>query len=303
MTLENVRGGIRGSMTALVTPFRDGAVDGDSFDGLIERQMEGGTDWLVVCGTTGESPTLDADECSGLTRRTLERAAGRCPVMAGTGTNCTRETIRRTRAAADLGAAAALIVTPYYNRPSPEGLFRHYAAIAEATDLPMVLYNVPARTGVNLPMDVVVRLRKAFPHVAALKHATGSLEGLTDLFARSDIAVLCGDDALTFPMVMLGAAGVISVVSNVVPELMKELVAAAGAGDLEVARARHQQVALLAEGLARFGPNPVPIKAALAEGGWCSDEVRLPLVPAGAPAREGVRALLRHLEILTPVLA
>ncbi|MCO6436173.1 MAG: 4-hydroxy-tetrahydrodipicolinate synthase [Phycisphaerae bacterium] len=293
---------LRGSMTAMVTPFRNGDIDRPAFAELIERQIEAGTDWLVVCGTTGESPTLSPDEHRELVSLAVEASGGRRPVMAGTGTNCTRESIRRTREAIDLGIDAALLVTPYYNRPSPEGLYRHYAAIAEAVDIPLVLYNVPARTGTNMPMDVVIRLHRAYPHIAALKHATGSVDGVTEIRDRCDIAILSGDDAITFPLMALGAVGVISVVSNLIPLRMKALVDAALESRLDEARALHRRIARLAEGLARLGPNPVPIKAAMAEVGWIRNEVRLPLVTTDDREQAVIQELLRRFEILTPVL-
>lgn len=291
---------LRGSMTALVTPFCNGEVHWTRLDTLVERQIAGGTDWLVPCGTTGESPTLTREEHRRVLEAVIARAAGRCPVMAGTGTNSTTETVRRTREAAAAGANAALIVTPYYNRPTPEGLFRHFAKVAESTDLPIVLYNVPIRTGVNIPNDVVVRLRKAFAHVVAIKHATGSVDGVTGLLGECDIAVLSGDDALTWPLMCLGAVGVISVVANLCPSLVESLVAAALEGNHAAGSQYHRKVHDLAEGIGRFGPNPLPIKTAMAIAGLIEEEFRLPLCPLDSQAREGVECVLRRHEILEP---
>lgn len=288
---------LRGLMTALVTPFRDGEVDFAAIEKLVDRQIDAGVDWLVPCGTTGESPTLTEAEHERILETVIARAAGRRPVMAGAGANNTTTTIRCTRRTAELGASAALIVTPYYNRPSQEGLFRHYAAVAESVELPIVLYNVPVRTGVHLSNDTVVRLREKFPNIVALKDASGTVDHVTDLLARCDIAVLCGDDALTLPMMSLGALGVISVLSNLVPALMKSLVDAAASGNFAAARTYHRKVHDLAVGLARFAPNPVPIKTAMALRGMIREEFRLPLCPLDGEGRTGVERLLRRHEI------
>ncbi len=292
---------MRGAMTALVTPFTDGEVDWAGLDRLVDRQIEGGTDWLVPCGTTGESPTLSQDERRRVVESVIARSAGRCPVMAGTGTNATAATVQRTKEAAALGADAALVVAPYYNRPTPEGLYRHFAAVAGSVELPIVLYNVPVRTGVNIPNDVVVRLRDSFPNVAAIKHATGSVDGVTDLLARCNIRVLSGDDAITWPLMCLGAVGVISVVANLCPSLMKDLVTAALEGDHKTASQYHRKVYDLADRLGRFGPNPLPIKTALAVAGWIQEEFRLPLCPLDTEARSGIEAILRQHEVLEAV--
>jgi 4-hydroxy-tetrahydrodipicolinate synthase len=295
--IPTTKGTIRGLMTALVTPFRDGEVDFASMEKLVDRQIDAGVDWLVPCGTTGESPTLAEEEHERILETVIARAAGRRPVMAGTGTNNTATTIRCTRRAAELGASAALIVTPYYNRPTQEGLFRHYAAVAESAELPIVLYNVLVRTGVHLTNDTVVRLRGKFPHIVALKDASGTMDNVTDLLARCDIAILCGDDALTLPMMSLGAVGVISVLSNLVPALMKSLVDSAATANIAAARTYHRKVFDLAMGLARLGPNPVPIKTAMAARGMIREEFRLPLCPLDSESRTGVERLLRRHEI------
>ena len=287
----------RGVMTALVTPFRDGQVDYSAMERLVDRQIDMGADWLVPCGTTGESPTLTDAEHEGILKTVIARVAGRRPVMAGTGTNSTDSTIRNTRRAADLGASAALIVTPYYNRPTQEGLFRHYAAIAESVELPIVIYNVPARTGVHMANDTIIRLREKFSHFVALKDASGTVDHVTDLLHRCDMNVLCGDDALTLPMMSVGAVGVISVLSNLIPALMKSLVDAAGSGDLKAARDCHRKVNDLAVGLSRFGPNPVPIKTAMAMRGMIHDEFRQPLCAPDEEGRLGIERLLRRHEV------
>ncbi|MGD2111024.1 MAG: 4-hydroxy-tetrahydrodipicolinate synthase [Phycisphaerae bacterium] len=289
---------IRGSMTALVTPFRNGEVDWPCLEKLVDRQIDGGTDWLVPLGTTGESPTLSKPERDKLLDLVLTRANGRCPVMVGTGSNNTANTIARTKQAAAAGANAALVVAPSYNRPTQEGLFRHYAAVADAAELPLVLYNVPARTGVNITNDTVVRLRRQYPNILALKDATGGVDLTTDLLARCDITVLSGDDSLTWPFIALGAVGAISVVANLSPALMKRLVDAGLHGDLSKARDLHRKAYAIAAGLARFGPNPLPIKTAMAAAGLIAEEFRLPLCPLANEARQEVEALLRRLELL-----
>jgi len=289
---------LRGSMTALVTPFRDGELDLPALELLVDRQIEGGTDWLVPCGTTGESPTLSAAEHEGVIQAVIRQARGRCPVMAGTGLNSTSETVRRSMQAATEGADALLIVAPYYNRPTDEGLFRHFAAVAEAVTVPVVLYNVPLRTGVNVSNDVIVRLRRAFPNIVAIKHATGSVAGVTDLLARCDIAVLSGDDSVTWPLMALGAVGVVSVNSNLCPRLVKSLVDVAARGDQTAAIRYHRRVYDLAEGLGCHGPNPLPIKTAMAICGLLREEFRLPLCPLPAAARNEIERLLRRMELL-----
>jgi 4-hydroxy-tetrahydrodipicolinate synthase len=284
-------------MTALVTPFRGGEVDWPCMDRLVDRQIEGGTDWLVPLGTTGESPTLSSAEREKLLDAVISRAAGRCPVMAGTGSNNTAETVERTRQAASAGANAALVVAPCYNRPTPDGLFRHFAKVSEAVNLPIVLYNVPVRTGVNLDNDTVVGLRKRFPNIVAIKDATGNVNNVTELASRCDIAVLSGDDVLTWPLLALGGAGVISVIANLVPSLMRSLVDAASRADTSGALQAHRKVYDLATGLGRFGPNPIPIKTAMALAGLIAEEFRLPLCELDGDARKGIASLLRRHEI------
>lgn len=309
---------LSGTMTALVTPFRDGAIDWPAVDELVDFQIDAGIDWIVPCGTTGESPTLSSSEQEQLLERVIARAKNHpsrqsggdrsksqrpCRVLAGTGSNNTAESIKKTRRAQQLGADAAMLVTPYYNRPPQEGLFRHYAAVVEAVDLPLVVYNVPVRTGVNITNETVVRLRDRFPTIAAIKDATGVVDNVTDLVARCDIAVLCGDDVLTWPRMSLGAVGVISVLGNLAPGLMCDLVSAARSGDVEAAREHHRSVYNVATALARFGPNPIPIKTAMAIQGWIAEEFRLPLCPLEPEARKSMTQLLSRHEWPGPVHA
>ncbi len=289
---------LRGSMTALVTPFRDGEVDWPGLEKLVDRQIEGGTEWLVALGTTGESPTLTQTERNKVLDTVISRAAGRCRVMAGTGSNNTAETVERTKHAASVNADAALVVAPCYNRPTSEGLRRHFATVAESTDLPIVLYNVPARTGINIDNDVVVNLRESCPGIVAIKDATGNVDKVTDLQNRCDIAVLSGDDSLTWPFLSLGAVGVISVIANLVPSLVKSLVGAGLAADATTALTLHRRVYDLAEGIGRFGPNPLPIKTAMAIAGLIAEEFRLPMCPLDVQARAGIERVLRRHEML-----
>lgn len=289
---------LRGSMTAMVTPFRGGEVDWPCLSALIDRQIEGGTDWLVPLGTTGESPTLTRAEREKILDTVLARVGDKCPVMAGTGSNNTTEAVNRTKQAASAGANAALVVAPSYNRPTQEGLFRHYAAVAESTELPIVLYNVPARTGVNIDNDTIVRLCESCPTIVALKDATGGVDHVTDLLNRCDITVLSGDDSLTWPLMALGAVGVISVVANLAPTLVKSLVNAGLKGDVNAARDLHRKVYDIAVGIGQYGPNPLPIKTAMALGGLLAEEFRLPLCPITAEARGGIEGILRRHELL-----
>lgn len=288
---------LEGSMTALVTPFSRGEVDWVRWSSLIDRQIEAGTDWLVPIGTTGESPTLSSDERDRLVSVAVDRARGRAGVLVGTGTNGTRETILRSKRAAELGAGAVMVVAPYYNRPSQEGLFRHFSAVAESVDVPMVLYNVPPRTAVTIDGDTIERLVNEHANIAAVKDATGLVTNAADLTARCGVRVLCGDDVLTLPFIALGGCGVISVISNLAPELMKSLVEASRLGALDEARSLHTRVAAIASGLSKAGPNPVGIKTAMAIRGLCEEEFRLPLCPAAASVRRELEEVLDRAEV------
>ena len=289
---------LKGSMTALVTPFRDGEVDLACLSRLVERQIAGGTDWLVPLGTTGETPALSETEREQVLEGVLGTANKRRPVMVGTGTNCTQSTIEHSRRAAVMGADALLVVVPYYNRPTQEGMYRHFAAVAEAVDLPIVLYNVPARTGATLSNETTARLRNGFVNIVAIKDATGNVDGLSDLLLRCDIRVLSGDDTLTWPMMALGAVGVVSVISNLRPSWMKAMTAAALTGDTATALSQHRRVYDLAAGIGRFGPNPIPVKTAMAIVGLIAEEFRLPLCPLDAEARSGIEKVLRRHEMI-----
>lgn len=285
----------KGSIVAIVTPFKkDGAVDFDKLRELVDFQIENGTDAIVACGTTGESSTLDYEEHLDVIRIVFEQANGRVPVIAGTGSNSTAEAIELTQKAKDLGVAGVLLVTPYYNKPTQEGLYRHYTAIADAVDIPQILYNVPGRTGVNLLPETVARLA---PHknIVAIKEATGSLQQGSEVMALcgDQIDVFSGDDFITFPMMACGAKGVISVLANIMPKTVADLVDAFFAGDL--AKARQLHLDTLKIGNAMFiESNPVPVKTALELMGKASADVRLPLAPLGDANKAKLAAIMKE---------
>jgi 4-hydroxy-tetrahydrodipicolinate synthase len=267
----------RGTYTALVTPFRKGEVDYGAFKALLERQKSAGVSGVVPCGCTGEAATLGLEERRELVRLALECVGGSLAVVPGTGTNSTQSTIAFTREAERAGAHAAMLITPYYNKPSQRGLVEHYLRVAEATTLPLVLYNVPGRTGVTLSAETVAELH-ASGRFAAIKEAAGSVDAVSDLRARCAITVLSGDDSLTLPMMSVGAAGVVSVVSNIVPALVREMVESALAGEYGAAREIHYRLLPLVRA-AFVESNPSPIKAMLSIAGLIENELRAPLVP------------------------
>ncbi len=270
---------LTGAITALVTPFRNGKVAYDDLRKLVDFQIKSGIDGLVPVGTTGESPTVTHEENIDVVRAVIEGARGRVPVIAGTGSNSTREAIDLTRLAHAAGADGMLIVAPYYNKPGPEGMYRHFAALAETTDRPIILYSIPSRCGVEISVPVVVRLRAKYPHVRWIKEAGGSVDRVDQLKTAlgSDLTVLSGDDALTLPFMAAGAEGVISVASNLYAKAVGTLVHLAQANDFAAATKLHRKLYPVFRALF-IEPNPVPIKAALAEAGLISSpEVRLPL--------------------------
>jgi 4-hydroxy-tetrahydrodipicolinate synthase len=284
---------ITGSIVAIVTPMHaDGSLDLDGLRRLVDFHVHEGTDAIVIVGTTGESPTVNVDEHCALIRVAVDQAAGRIPVIAGAGANSTAEAIELTRFAKEAGADAALSVTPYYNKPTQEGLYQHFRAIAEAVDLPIILYNVPGRTVADMSNDTVLRLAQ-IPNIVGVKDATGSIERGLDLIARApaDFAVYSGDDVSACALILLGAKGDISVVANVAPRLMHEMCAAALAGEL--ARARELNVRLL--GLHRqlfCEANPIPVKWACEQLGLIGSGIRLPLTPLSPDCHERVRAAM-----------
>ncbi|MGK3999132.1 4-hydroxy-tetrahydrodipicolinate synthase [Sorangium sp. So ce1024] len=290
---------LSGTLTALVTPFTpDGeAVDFQALDALVEAQIAGGVSGLVPCGTTGESPTLTEAETTAVVRRVVEAARGRVPVIAGTGSFSTKKTIDASRAALAAGADGVMIVMPYYSKPSQDGLREHILAVAKAVSAPIVLYNIPGRTGVDLSAETTERVCAAAPNVVAIKDATGHVLRCQELARRlgDRLTVLCGDDALTLAMMALGAKGVISVTSNVLPRETSAVTRKFLAGDLAGARAAHLSLLEL-HALMFVEPNPAPAKAALAALGRMSPAVRLPLAPAGDATRQQVADAVRRLE-------
>ena len=284
---------IEGCLTALVTPFKAGRVDFDALAKHVDWQIEHGIDGLVPVGTTGESATLDVEEHVAVIAATVKAARGRVPVIAGAGGNATAEALALTKASEDAGADALLHVTPYYNRPSQDGLVRHYEAIAKATKLPIVLYNVPTRTGCDLLTDTVARIVASSPNVVAIKDATGSPVRGGELIAKvgDKIAVLSGDDSTAFSLYALGGRGVISVVSNVAPREMSEMWDAAKAGDWAKAQKLHYKLRVLSH-LLFVEPSPAPIKAAMSLLGRMAPDVRLPLVAASDKLTGELRAEL-----------
>jgi 4-hydroxy-tetrahydrodipicolinate synthase len=282
-----------GVTVALVTPFRDGEVDFDALRRLVAWHLERGTPVLSPVGTTGESPALSHDEHERVIATVVEAAAGRAKVVPGTGSNATSEAIRLTKFAARAGADGALLVAPYYNRPTQEGLYAHFARIAEATDLPQVLYNIPARTGRNVEPATVARLAKIGP-IVAIKEASGSLDQVSEILDRTDLTVLSGDDSLTLPMMAVGAEGVVSVAANLVPRDVMAMVAAFARGDAAEARRLHGRLFPLCRDLLGLAPNPIPVKAALEVLGRSRGELRLPLVPLDEAGRAALRDSLRR---------
>lgn len=281
-----------GAMTALVTPMRDGQLDLEALEKLVEAQLAAGIDGLVPCGTTGESATLSHDEHAKVVRHVVEVARKRAPVIAGAGSNSTAEAISLSKAARAAGADGLLHITPYYNKPTQDGLYHHFKAIAEAVPLPIVLYNVPSRTGCDLQPDTVARLCEV-TNIVALKEATGQVTRTQQLIAKlgERLAIVSGEDAINFPLYAVGARGCISVVSNVAPKLVADCWDAAAAGDFTRARALHYQSLPLADALF-VETNPIPAKAALALMGRIGPELRPPLYAMSAQARDKLRAVL-----------
>jgi 4-hydroxy-tetrahydrodipicolinate synthase len=280
-----------GLSVAIVTPFRDGAVDTGRLREQIEFQARAGTTCICPVGTTGESPTLTHEEHERVIAESIEAAGGRLLVMPGTGSNSTAEAVRLTKYAARAGADAALVVGPYYNRPTQQGIFEHFKALAEAVEIPICVYNIPARTGRNIEPETILRLAE-LPGIAMVKEATGSMDQASQVLAATDLTVLSGDDSMTLPLLAIGGRGVISVVGNIVPADMKALCDAFDSGDLARARALHHTLFGLGRDLLGLASNPIPIKAAMAMLGRDTGEVRLPLVNLEAPLAARLRQVL-----------
>jgi 4-hydroxy-tetrahydrodipicolinate synthase len=287
----------RGTLTALVTPFRDGGIDVSAFEQLIETQIAAGITGIVAIGTTGESPTLSHEEREQLIRIAVVKANKRCLVLAGTGSNSTQHAIADTKLAEKLGVDAALLVGPYYNKPSQEGLFRHFKAIADATSLPIMLYNIPGRSGVDIMPETVARLAKDCRNIVSIKEASGSVERVGELRRHLPDAftILSGDDSLTLPFMAVGAVGVVSVASNLLPFEVCGLVRACESGDLKSAEKLYRKLLPLFKDLF-IEPNPVPVKTALGWRGAMSPEVRLPLCEMSEANQARLRKTLEDFE-------
>jgi 4-hydroxy-tetrahydrodipicolinate synthase len=287
-----------GSLVAIVTPFRKGKVDERALAELIEWQIASGTNGIVPCGTTGESATLSHDEHNRVIELTVEVVRRRIPVIAGTGSNSTDEAIALTKHAKQAGADAALLITPYYNKPTQEGLYRHYRAIAEAVDLPLVLYNIPGRTGVNMLPATIARLT-ALPTIVGVKEGSGSVQQASDLvqMCGDRLTVLAGDDALTLPMMAVGGKGVITVTANIMPAEMAALVNSFSEGKIEEARRIHFKLSPLFAALF-FETNPIPVKEALSLMGKIDPELRLPLCPMAQDTRHKLIQTLKDASLI-----
>ena len=287
-----------GSLVAIVTPFRNGKVDERAFADLIEWQIANGTNGIVPCGTTGESATLTHEEHRRVVRLTVEVVNRRVPVIAGTGSNSTDEAVSLTRHAKEAGAEGALLITPYYNKPTQEGLYRHYKAVAEAVDVPLVLYNIPGRTGVNMLPATVARLA-VMKNIVGIKEGSGSVQQASEIAQTCGdrLTVLSGDDALTLPMMAVGAKGVITVTANVAPKEMAQLTASFLAGRLDEARRIHFSLSPLFAALF-YETNPIPVKEALAMMGKIDSELRLPLCTMGADNRNQLAKVLKEMRLI-----
>ncbi len=286
-----------GSYVAMVTPFQEsGAVDFDAYGRLVDFHLEQGSDGLVPCGCTGEAATLSHDEQKACIRFVVERVAGRIPVIAGTGSNNTQEALTLTRYARELNCDGALLITPYYNKPTAAGQIAHYTMIAEAVDIPIMLYNVPGRTGVKMEPETVAALSRV-PGIQSIKEACGSVDQVSNILDQCSIIVMSGDDSLTLPMMSVGATGVVSVAGNVAPRAVAELCRHANEGAYEEARTIHYRLHALFKALF-WETNPMPVKAALAEMGLIKNILRLPLVPMSEKYQDKLRAVLKELDLV-----
>jgi 4-hydroxy-tetrahydrodipicolinate synthase len=286
-------------MVAIVTPFNlDGSFDEESFRQLIEFQIENGTDAIIPCGTTGESATLDYDEHERVIKVCVEQVAGRIPVIAGTGSNSTAEAISLSQHAKEMGADGVLLVSPYYNKPSQEGLYQHYKALAEAVDLPQIMYNVPGRTGMNMEAATTIRLAE-FSNIVAIKEASGNVTQSSEILAAAGdkIDILSGDDFLTLPLMAIGAKGIISVSANAIPKEVKAMVTTFNNGDWDTAKKLHLKL-LKFHNTMFIESNPVPVKAALALMGKIRADVRLPLAGMSDTTQATLKSVLKDYELI-----
>jgi 4-hydroxy-tetrahydrodipicolinate synthase len=289
-----------GAFTALVTPFKNGEVDVEALESLVEFQIEGGINGLVPCGTTGESPTLSEEEDRLVIETVVRVTNGRVPVIAGTGSNNTASAIKYTKMAEEVGADGSLQVAPYYNKPTQEGLFRHYAAIAENTSLPLILYNIPGRTNVTIAPETIAQLSE-IPNIVGVKESTLSMNMVSDIRRQcgEEFDILSGDDPMTLPLMALGGAGVVSVASNIAPGAVSDMVAAMNSGNLARGRELHYRLLPLIRALS-IETNPIPIKAAASLLGLCSDELRLPLVPMSGENLRNLQTVMEGSATLLP---
>lgn len=288
-----------GVFTALITPFnRDGSIHWDGLDSLVKKQIEQGISGLVPVGTTGESPTLSHEENIQVVERVIEAAQGKAPVIAGTGSNCTSEAIRMTKLAKEAGASASLQVSPYYNKPSQEGLYRHFMSIADQVDLPLVVYNIKGRSGVNIETPTLMRMAQ-HPNIVAVKEASGDLSQMMDVIDQrpEGFSVLAGDDNLAVPLTLMGGNGVISVASNLIPKTMEEMVQWAATGNVDKARKIHYDLMSLFRAMF-LDTNPVPVKFAMHKMGICEDSYRLPLCAPNEEVQEKITQVLKQQNLI-----
>lgn len=287
-----------GAMVAIITPFSDGQVDYETLTELIEFHLESGTDGIVPTGTTGESPTLSHEEHKKVIEHVVKTVDGQIPVIAGTGSNSTAEAIELTDFAKKIGADASLQVCPYYNKPTQEGFYQHFKAIAEEVDIPLILYNIPGRCGgTGLSPETVARLSK-IENIVGIKEATGSLDQASEIAMQCDIAILSGDDSLTLPLASIGAKGVISVVANIVPADVKAMTDLILEGDFVQARKWHKKLFTLSKSMLGLATNPIPIKAAMAMLNMSSDEMRLPMTALEEAKKNSLRQALKDYGLL-----
>jgi 4-hydroxy-tetrahydrodipicolinate synthase len=280
-----------GLSVAMITPFRDGQVDIQALQKNVEFQIAAGTTCLCPVGTTGESPTLSHPEHERVIAAVVEAAAGRIKVMAGTGSNSTEEALRLTRWAAKRGADAALVVAPYYNKPTQEGFYQHFKTLAQAVDIPICVYNIPGRTGKNIEPETIARMAE-MPNITMVKEATGSMDQASQIMVTTDLTLLSGDDSLTLPLMAIGARGVVSVVGNIIPKDMIALVRAFEAGEMAEAQHWHRKLFPLCRDMLGLASNPIPIKAAMQMLGRDSGELRMPLTPLSPREESKLRATL-----------
>ncbi|HYW81380.1 MAG TPA: 4-hydroxy-tetrahydrodipicolinate synthase [Thermoguttaceae bacterium] len=286
-----------GLTVAMITPFRDGQIDIETLQQQVEFQIEAGTTCLAPAGTTGESPTLSHPEHERVIAAMVEAAAGRIKIMAGTGSNSTAEALRLTGWAAKRGADAALIVAPYYNKPTQEGFYQHFKALAEAVDIPICVYNIPGRAAKNIEPETIIRMAE-LPNITIVKEATGSMDQASRIMAETDLTVLSGDDSLTLPLMSIGARGVVSVVGNIVPQDVIAMTKAVDAGDLDEARLWHRKLFPLCRDMLSLSTNPIPIKAAMKMLGRDSGELRMPMTPLNPHHEAVLRTTLTNYGLL-----